>query len=1035
MKSRIIGLFLAAVITLGASAQTFKEWQDPAVNEINRLPMRARFFPYATEAEARQDNPLQSSRVLSLKGDWKFLATKDVTGYPTDFMKPSYDDSGWGTMPVPGLWEKNGVCDPLYVNVGYAWRGHFENQPLAEEPVPYKDNIVGSYRRTLRVPADWKGDDITLYIGAVSSCAYVWVNGDFVGYTEDGRLEAEFDVTPFIKPGEENTIAFRVFRWCDGTYLEDQDMFRHTGFHRDVYLYSRPKSHLADITVRQDLINGYRDGALDLRLKSKGSPRYHLSLTDALGRPVWEHSVPGFSVNTVRAVIPNVSPWTAETPNLYQLEIKTYDGERITEVTRLDIGFRNIQIDGNLLKVNGKAITIKGANRHDSDPNTGCMLSRERMLEDVKLAKQYNLNAIRTCHYPNDPYFYKLCDTYGLYTCAEANLESHGMGYGDASLAKQPEWELAHIQRNVRHVVSRGIHPSIIFWSMSNEAGDGPNFTAARAAIKRHDTTRPIMLERAGTGQNTDIKGSMYTPPQEMVKYAKSNPPKPFILAEYAHAMGNSQGCMSDYIEVFRQYPVLQGGFIWDFVDQAQYMTKPDGTVVRGYGGDWNDYDPSDNNFCDNGLFDCTRMPKPNAIEAKYQYQPVLTTIEGQLADGQVTLLISNENDFRPLDYLSLTYAVTVDGREVLSHSMACPTVAPGATGRVEVDLPKVDTKGKDVFLNVEYRTLQDEPLIPADHLVARDQLVLHESTDRLLPLGQYGYVELDEESDDTLYFLVNHDCVVTFDRASGFMTGYSMGDDDLIAKGSQIKPSFYRAPTDNDDGAGLQRRWQAWRDPEMKLTSLTDEVVSGRGRVSATYDLPGVKCSLTMDYTIDVDGKIYISQQLTPRTTEEEMPELFRFGLQMAMPAAYDMIHYYGRGPMETYPDRTSKAFIAWYDLPVAEAYFSYDRPQESGLHSDLRYWSVINEQGNGLGIVSDQAFYASTLPYSVADLDAFPRKSQRHSEQLVPSTEEVYLHIDAAHLGLGGINSWGSVPASEWHLPYGSYSQKVCIFPVARR
>ena len=1035
MKSKILGLAISALLSIGAGAQTFMEWQDPAVNEINRLPMRARFFPYASEQEARVDDPLRSSRTLSLEGEWKFAATRDVKGYPTDFMKPGFDDSSWRTMPIPGLWEKNGVCDPMYLNVGYPWRGHFKNQPLAKEPVPYKDNIVGSYRREIVVPADWSGEDITLYIGAVSSCAYVWVNGDFVGYTEDGRLEAEFDVTPFIKPGETNTIAFRVFRWCDGTYLEDQDMFRHTGFHRDVYLYARPKSHLADITITQDLINDYKDGLLALRLQSVGSPRYELSLTDALGQRVWERSLPGFSVNTIRAIIPGVAAWTAETPNLYKLEIKSFVDGQLSEVSRFDIGFRNIRIEDTLLKVNGKPVLIKGANRHDTDPNTGCIVSRERMLEDVKLAKQFNMNAIRTCHYPNDPYFYKLCDEYGLYVCAEADLESHGMGYGAESLAKQPEWVVPHVERNVRHVASRGIHPSIIMWSMANEAGDGQNFTAARSAIKKLDTSRPIILERAIDGPNTDIYGNMYRRPSELVEYAQSHPSKPYILVEYAHAMGNSQGCMTDYMDLFHTYPVLQGGFIWDFVDQAQYMQKPDGTTVRGYGGDWNDYDPSDNNFCDNGLFDCTRMPKPNAVEAKYAYQPVLTTMEGGLSLGRVTLLIKNDNDFRSLDYLSLNYAITVDGQEVQSRSMACPAVRPGETERLEIELPSIDATGKDVFLNVEYRTLEDQPLIPAGHLVARNQLTLAEHTERMLPLGQYGYVTMEDSSDQTIYFLVNHDCVVAFDKKSGFLTGYSMGDSEYVAEGSALKPSFYRAPTDNDEGAGLQRKWQAWRGPEMKLTSISAEVLSGRGHVSTKYDLPGVQCDLTMEYTIDVDGKVYVSQKLDPRSSDKDMPELFRFGLQMEMPVAYSQIHYYGRGPIETYPDRKANAFIGWYDLAVSDAYFSYDRPQESGLHSDLRYWSVINQEGEGLGFVSGKDFYASALPYSTTQLEDFPNKAQRHSEQLVPSKDRVFLHIDAEHLGLGGVDSWGSIPPERWRLPYGSYSQEICLFPVARR
>ena len=598
-KQLVLGLLGACV--LSGNAQTFKEWQDPEINAINRAPMHANFFAYENAEMAAKAVKEDSKNFMSLNGTWKFFWVRNADARPTDFWKTGFNDKGWDNLQVPGVWETHGYGDPIYINVGYGWRSRFENNPPY---VPTEENHVGSYRREIMVPADWKGKDIIAHFGAVSSNMYLWVNGKFVGYSEDSKLEAEFNLTPYLKPGQKNLIAFQVFRWCDGSYLEDQDFFRYTGVARDCYLYTRNKKRIDDIRVTPDLDSEYKNGSLAINLNLKGSGNVSLELLDAQNQTVASTEVKGSGNVSTTLQVENPKKWSAETPYLYTLRATLKDGSQASEVVPVKVGFRKIELKNAQILVNGQPVLFKGADRHELDPDGGYVVSRDRMIQDIQIMKQFNINAVRTCHYPDDNFWYELCDKYGIYVVAEANIESHGMGYGDKTLAKEPTYKKAHMERNQRNVQRGFNHPSIIFWSLGNEAGYGPNFEAAYDWIKAEDPSRAVQYEQARIEGKTDIYCPMYANYKWCEEYSKNDKyQKPLIQCEYAHAMGNSQGGFKEYWDLIRKYPKYQGGFIWDFVDQSIRWTGKNGKMIYAYAGDFNRMDDSgDKNFCNNGL-------------------------------------------------------------------------------------------------------------------------------------------------------------------------------------------------------------------------------------------------------------------------------------------------------------------------------------------------------------------------------------------------------------------------------------------------
>ena len=1022
MKRRILALtaWLLTGFAWGAAAQTWTEWRDPEVNAVNRLPMRSSF-----EAGER----------LSLDGVWRFKWVRHATERPDGIWRTDYDDSAWDTMPVPGIWELNGYGDPVYVNVGYAWRGNFRNDP---SHVPDTENHVGSYRRTFDVPAGWAGKQVTLSIGSATSNVYVWINGRFVGYSEDSKLAAQFDVTKYLRPGE-NLVALQIYRWSDGTYLEDQDFWRLSGIARSVELVARDRAHLEDVRVTTGLDADYRDAVLAVETRTTPQVRsLALTLRDAAGAEVASGTLkPRDGAASAELDVAGPAKWSAEEPNLYTLEIAVSDGRRVTETVTQCVGFRSVEIRGGQLLVNGQPVLIKGADRHEMDPLKGYAVSRERMIEDIRIMKELNINAVRTCHYPNDPQWYDLCDRYGLYVVDEANVESHGMGYGESTLAKNPAYAKAHVERSSRMVLRDKNHPSVIVWSLGNEAGMGPNFEASYRWVKEYDASRPVQYEQAigykteEGSPYTDIVCPMYWDYGRCREYCESNPDKPLIQCEYAHAMGNSLGGFDLYWDLVRKYPAYQGGFIWDFVDQGLAHYEPDGRVSFRYGGDFNDYDATDNSFNCNGIVAPDRTWHPHAREVQRQYQSVWTEPVA-LEQGRVG--VYNENFFRSLENCELEWQVVADGRTVRQGRVSDLDVAPQqrreyALGFSAADFP---AGAGEVLVNVAYRLKNSEPLLDAGFAVARQQFVVREY--------DFGaHFGSDTVSEGTVRVSrwergtrVEGDRWTAFFSRDGFLSRYCTDGRELLAEGASLRPQFWRAPTENDLGAALDRRQGVWKNPEMKLESFEARQAEAGAVVTARYSLPGTGASLTLVYRIDGAGAMTVEERM--EAGAEEAPHLFRFGMTMEMPARYDRIRYYGRGAHENYADRLSSADLGLYVQRVADQYHDeYVRPQESGTKCDVRWWQVLDSSGAGLEIVSDAPFSASALPYSTAALDVSNFPPQQHSGPLQPDGR-THVNFELRQSGLGCVDSWGRLPEERYRLPYGDYTFRFRLKPVVK-
>ena len=1029
---------------------TFTEWRDLQVNQVNRLPVHTSFFAYENERVALKGDPKQSASYLSLHGDWKFNWVENADQRPQDFYAEAFNDSLWKTMPVPGMWELNGYGDPVYVNIGFAWRGHFKNNP---PEVPVKDNHVGSYRRVVELPADWEGRQVIAHFGSVTSCMYLWVNGKYVGYTEDSKVAAEFDITKFVHPGA-NLIAFQVFRWCDGSYDEDQDFWRLSGVARDSYLYSRRQDvQVRNLRVTPDLLNGYNDGELKVEADVTGRAAIDYYLYDASGTLVQQQSFMAMpesdpavdSLRTgVRLGVSGVNKWSAETPNLYTLITKVYElnGKKrgdLVEVIPQKVGFRKVEIKNAQLLVNGQPVLIKGADRHEMDPDGGYVVSRERMIQDLQVMKRLNINAVRTSHYCNDPQWYDLCDRYGIYVCAEANQESHGFGYRDDSEAKKPQFATQIMERNQHNIEIQYNHPSIIIWSMGNETVDGPNFTAVYQWIKQTDPSRPVQWEQAHGGQNTDIMCPMYADPKWCEKYATDDSKqKPLIQCEYNHTMGNSSGGLKEYWDLIRKYPKYQGGFIWDFVDQALHRNPQPSAGIRQtsadtqytYGGDYNNYDPSDNNFNCNGIIGPDRQLNPHAYEVGYQYQNIWTE-PVDLKAGIVS--IYNENFFRSLENYRMEWSLLVDGSVAQQGNVDILNCQPQQ--RVQITLPyKLDgiNEASEVLLNVSYVQKRTENLVTRGQQVAQQQFQVAPGKGVQLALADKKgrKLKLTDKKNSPAIGISSRTISLQFDRKTGFISEYKLFGRKMLGEGGSLKPNFWRAVTDNDMGARLHQNYKVWKNPNMKLTSLTADKKTMT--VKADYDLPDVMAKLTITYHVNLDGSLDVEQQLTADRTASQ-PDMFRFGMVMQLPYTTDISRYYGRGPIENYSDRKLSQPIGIYRQTADEQFYPYIRPQETGTKSDIRWWQQTDAEGNGICVVSDNPFFASALHYDVSDLDEGDNKAQRHSPD-VPKSRFTNLFIDSEHTGVGGIDSWSGNAAAlpQYRVNYGSKVQRFTIMPM---
>lgn len=1022
-KQLMTGLFTVLAFTAGA--QTFQEWRNPEINAVNRAPMHTNYFAFENADAAKKAIKEQSANYMTLNGIWKFNWVKDADSRPTDFWKTSFNDKGWDDLQVPAVWELNGYGDPIYVNVGYAWRNQFQNNP---PEVPTENNHVGSYRREIVVPASWSGKDIIAHFGSVTSNMYLWVNGRYVGYSEDSKLEAEFDLTPYLKAGQKNLIAFQVFRWCDGTYLEDQDFFRFSGVGRDCYLYARNKKRIQDIRVTPDLDAAYKNGTLAINLDLKGSGKVDLELVDAKGNQVATATANKSGLTSMNVGNPN--KWSAETPYLYTLRASMQGSN---EVIPVKVGFRKIELKGDQILVNGKAVLFKGADRHELDPDGGYVVSPERMIQDIQIMKQFNLNAVRTCHYPDNNLWYDLCDKYGIYVVAEANIESHGMGYGDKTLAKNPQYKLAHMERNQRNVQRSFNHPSIIFWSLGNEAGDGPNFEACYKWIKEEDPSRACQYEQARQSNHTDVFCPMYYGYEGMEKYGqRTDATKPLIQCEYAHAMGNSQGGFKEYWDIIRKYPNLQGGFIWDFVDQSVRWKGEDGVEIYAYGGDFNRFDASDNNFCDNGLISPDRVPNPHMYEVGHFYQNIWTT-PADLSKGEVN--VYNENFFRDLSAYSMEWEVLANGKVVRTGRVDDLKVAPQETVKMALNIGKT-CACKEWLLNISYKLKNREGLLPAGHVVAKNQLTLNAYKAPAMDLKNVETTNVatvvPQIIDNQYHYLIvkGNNFVAEFDKHNGYLSKYAVEGLEMLKEGATLTPNFWRAPTDNDYGAGLQNRYAAWKNPGLKLISLNSKTENDQVIVNAEYEMKNVSAKLYLTYVISNAGAIKVTQKMAADKNAKVSP-MFRFGMQMQMPKAFEAIEYYGRGPVENYSDRNHCTDLGIYRQSVDDQFYSYIRPQETGNKTDIRWWKQLNAGGNGLKVVGEAPFSASALNYTICSLDDGVQKDQRHSPE-VKKADLTNLCIDKAQMGLGCVNSWGAMPLPQYMLPYGDYEFTFILSPV---
>lgn len=1029
MIRRLLLCMVCGVVTM-ASAQKAPVWKDAGVNQQNREPRRAHFFAFESEDKAKGDKEA-SERFLSMEGKWKFNFVKNHQDAPKGFFALKYDDSKWVDFPVPGLFEMEGYGDKIYKNMGYAWCTTFKNDPPYVGEV---NNYTGSYRRTFDLPQNWKGQEVYFHVGSATSNLSVWVNGKYVGYSEDSKVAAEFNITKYLKPGK-NLIAMQIMRWCDGSYLEDQDFWRFTGIAREVYLYATPKVHVQDITIGQDYQQG--NGLLNVDVKLAGKATVEAKLFDAAGNQVAEG---------LKATVANAKAWTAETPNLYTLFIYLKQGNKTLEVIKKKIGFRHIEIKGGQLLVNGQPILIKGADRHELDPDGGYIVPVSRMIQDIKIMKQLNINAVRTCHYPDDPRWYDLCDEYGIYLTAESNLESHGMGYREHTLAKNPEFAKAHIERQEGNVITYKNHPSIIVWSLGNEAGYGVNFEKAYDWVKAYDKTRPCQFEQARHDGKTDIFCPMYMGYEDCEKYAQTDNPRPLIQCEYAHAMGNSMGGFKEYWDIIRKYPKYQGGYIWDFVDQGlRDKSKITGKEIFTFGGDYGRYPATDHNFNCNGIIAPDRRLNPHAHEVQYYYQNVWVTDKG-LKEGRFE--VYNENFFKTLDDLELEWFVGgASAGKAHHHGGARPEgMTFGHGGKIDISgiAPQqrkviADEAMKqtiervlghhgdmEIFVIFQFKSKEAQPLIDKGQVMARQQFALN----------SYQYPELaaekasvEKEETESYVKLDAAGTTLTIGKWSGWIDYLDVDGKEMLEDRQSIVPEFWRAPTDNDYGAGLQHRLGVWKNPQMKLKSVN---VDGNTVVS-TFDMPDVKATLTMTYTLSAEGEVIVRQQLATDKEAKIMP-MFRYGMQLQMPKEFDAISYYGRGPVENYIDRNSSEFLGVYGGKVQDEYYPYVRPQESGNHTDVRWFRVMNAQGEGLEFYSNAPMEASALKFLTEDLDdglTKDKKIDRHSGDLIerPQTQ---VHIQKRQMGLGCVNSWGAWPRREYMVDYKDYDFTFAIRPI---
>ena len=1035
--------FIAAMALIGfynhANAQQISvpDWEHPELTSLNTAKPHVTYVPYDNEAQALKNDPKASSAYLLLNGKWKFKLSDNYTQVPAGFYKPGFDASAWAMIDVPSTWEVQGYSYPIYTNISYEF---YSKNPLPPH-VPHDYNPVGTYLTNITVPESFKGKNVFIHFGAVKSFFYIWLNGKYIGFSKDAKTPAEFDLTPYLENGN-NTLALEVFRWSDGSYLECQDMWRMSGINRDVFVYARPQTYVRDFFAKGNLKDNYTNGNLELdilmnKLASADAQKYKLQVNlyekNNPVRPLSSETISLLAASGTDSLhyekrIPQVKKWTAETPDLYILTLNLLDQNgKCIESLANRIGFRTSEIKNGQLLINGVAVKLKGVNRHEFDPVKGHVISRELMLQDVQLMKQNNINAVRTCHYPNDPYWYELCDEYGLYVVDEANIESHGMGYDpDRTLGNNPVWKNAHIDRTRRMVERDKNHPSVIIWSLGNEAGDGCNFQATYTWIKSRDLSRPVQYERAGLAWNTDIYCPMYESVKGILEYASKKQDRPLIQCEYAHAMGNSTGNLIDYWNAIDSHDQLQGGFIWDWVDQGLQKFDSTGRKYWAYGGDFGPKDvPSDGNFCTNGLVFADRAAHPGLSEVKKVYQYVKFSADDL---SKLTFTLTNRYTFIDLKNTRLKWEITENGKVIAQGQASTENIAPGASRNYTFGWKATSSKpGKLYFLNVYLLTSDDRPLLGKDHILASEQFELPFST-RRNEIGTSTMSAVSTTESGNTINIKGKAFAIVFDKATGTLASYTYLGQQLIEQGPL--PNFRRAPLDNDVGSKMFVTCKPWYDASenRKIVSVTmDKSDPKTVKISALIALPDAKSEINTVYTITGNGDILVENNLK---AGQNLPWIPRLGVNMRLNGSLKQVDWLGRGPFENYQDRKTAAFVGLYHSTTDLMYTPYVRPQENGYRTDVTWLSISDGKTVGIYFEGAPDLCFSALPFTYDDLKGFKHGGGKHGNllQKQPFTD---LNLDYMQCGVGGDDSWWSWPMEKYLIPAKDYSWSYRIRP----
>ena len=1033
-KQRII-ILLSLICIYGSITQLLaqqNDWENPAIFQQNRLPARATFMNFADRESAISDDYSRSPYFLSLSGKWKFNWVSKPADRPVDFYKVKYDINSWKEINVPGNWELQGYGTPIYTNIEYPFK---KNPPY----IDHSDNPVGSYIKDFDLPSTWKDRKIFLHFEAGVAAMYIWVNGEKVGYSEGTKNPAEFDITNYVKNGR-NKIAIEAYRWSDGSYLEDQDFWRLSGFERDIYLYSTNQIRITDFFVHPTLDCNYKNGELkvDFKLTNFENKSYKstvsIELIDENEKTVCEKFASTYlnpNSETSLSISQHVKTpklWSAETPNLYTLLIRLLDAnQKPLECTSQRIGFRSVEIKNGTLLVNGKYLYLKGVNRHEHDQIKGHIIDKETMIADLKLMKQYNINAVRTCHYPNCIQWYKLCDEYGIYLIDEANIESHGMGYGKENMAFDSAWDNAHLARTYSLVERDKNHPSVIIWSLGNEASNGDVFKKTYSWVKSRDNSRSVQYEQANEEKATDIICPMYMPIQKIAEYAnKKGIYRPLILCEYSHAMGNSTGNLKEYWQAIRANHPLQGGFIWDWVDQGILTKDENGNPYYAYGGDFNSKGyPHQENFCLNGLIWPDRIPSPQLYEVKKVYQNIQFKAK-DLNKGVITL--TNEFSFTNLDNYQFNYEILQNGVKINDGNFVVE-LAPLSTKDVQLKLPIIKQKlGEEYVLNIYARTNKDDALVQAGHLVAYEQFEFENN----------NYFDTGNSKKPSLTPKVvqkNNKIVVTVAEVTAIfdankseknkdqsgLISYRRNGKDVLK--NAILPNFWRAPTDNDFGAEIQKKLNVWRGAGINkiLKDVIIKEFDSKVTITYTYRLPDISADYIQTYTVDGLGEITVNVQY--KTTNSDILEIPRFGNTIYLPVQLDNYKYYGRGPVENYIDRCDASKLGIYSSKVKDQFVPYLRPQENGNKTNVRWLTLTDDTGYGLKVEGLQPMGVTVLHNASEDFDPGFTKKSMHRNDIYPR-KEVVLNLDLFQRGLGGTNSWGALPLDQYRYKNKDYN-----------